>query len=344
MHSLPTLLRWLLLGLVLLLALYPLYGGLLFGEKETFFLQKLTTTLILAIFALSLDLLVGITGLVSLGHALFFGLAGYTFALLAPEYAAANFWLMLPLCMAASAAAALLVGLLSIRTAGVYFIMVTLAFGQMVFYLFNDSAFAGGSDGLYIFFKPDTSIAGWMPFDLENKQTFFYVALVALVLVYGLLRQLVRSPFGYVLQGIHANEHRIRALGYNATVYKLVSFVIAGALAGLAGFLAAVQFGFVNPSQLHWHASGTALMMVIVGGMGTLFGPVLGAFAFEFLHYLFESWTEHWLLLMGLTIIAIVLFLPRGLGGWLVDMTRPRPAPVAAPPVGKLQMGKVSHE
>ncbi|HXH03682.1 MAG TPA: branched-chain amino acid ABC transporter permease [Candidatus Competibacteraceae bacterium] len=324
LHSLPNALRWLLLAAVVVLALYPLYGGWLLGEKETFFLQKLTTMMILAIFAMSLDLLVGVTGLVSLGHALFFGLSGYVLALTAPAYEAASLWLTLPLSLAASAAAALVIGLLSIRTSGIYFIMVTLAFGQMFFYFFNDSALAGGSDGLYIYFKPEVKLAGFELLDLEDKQNFFYLALGAMVGVYLFLRILLRSPFGQVLQGIHANEHRIRALGYNATAFKLVSFVIAGTLAGLAGFLAAAQFGFVNPSNLHWHASGSALMMVIMGGMGTLFGPALGAFAFELLHYVYEDLTEHWLLLMGLTVISMVLFLPKGLGGLLLVLTAPK--------------------
>ena len=304
--------------LVLALALYPAYGDLLFGERATFFLQKLSTIMILAIFAMSLDLVVGVTGLVSLGHAAFFGLAGYTLALLAPEYEAANIWVVLPASLAASALAALVVGALCVRTSGIYFIMVTLAFGQMAYSFINDSAFAGGSDGMYILFKPEVVVGNTQLLDLENKQTFFYVALGAMVAVYLLLRMLIRSPFGRVLVGIHANEHRVRALGYNSAVYKVVSFVIAGTLAGLAGFLAAAQYGFVNPSQLGWHTSGNALMMVILGGVGTIFGPALGAFAFEILHYLFESATEHWLLLMGGMMVAVVLVLPHGLAGGLL--------------------------
>ncbi|MDX1653878.1 MAG: branched-chain amino acid ABC transporter permease [Candidatus Competibacteraceae bacterium] len=310
--------------LVLLLALYPAYGELLFGERAEFFLQKLTTIIILAIFAMSLDLLVGITGLVSLGHALFFGTAGYALALLAPEYEAANIWWVLPASLAICALLSLVVGLLSIRTSGIYFIMVTLAFGQMGFYFLNDAAFAGGSDGLYIMFKPEVMIGDWQLLDLENKQTFFYVTLGAMVVAYGLLRMLMLSPFGRVLVGIHANEHRVRAMGYNATIFKVVSFVIAGTLAGLAGFLAATQYGFVNPAQLGWHTSGHALMMVILGGVGTLFGPILGAFAFELLHYLFESLTDHWLLLMGGVMIAVVLLLPHGLAGGLLALLERR--------------------
>lgn len=321
MHSVPRTLHWLLFVMVVLLALYPLYAEPLFGDQARFFLQKLTTMMILAIFAMSLDLIVGFTGLVSLGHALYFGLAGYVLALIVPDAAAGSVWITLPVSLAVTAGAALVIGLLCIRTSGVYFIMVTLAFGQMFFYLFNDSAFAGGSDGLYIFFTPEMKIGDLVILDLGNRQTFFYVSLAAMVAVYLLLFAIVRSPFGQVIQGIHANEHRVRALGYNTVTYKLVSFVISGTLAGLAGYLAAMQFGFVNPSNLHWHASGSALMMVILGGMGTLFGPALGAFAFEMLHYFYEDLTEHWLLLMGFTVIGLVLFLPRGLGGLLLSLT-----------------------
>jgi len=313
-------------ALVVLIALYPLYGEPLLGEKAEFFLQKLTSVMIYAIFAMSLDLLVGMTGLVSLAHAAFFGLAGYTFALMTPEFEAASVWVVLPASLAVTALAALVIGILCIRTSGVYFIMVTLAFTQMFFYFFFSNSAMGGSDGLFIYFKPSVTIAGATLLDLEDKQTFFYVTLGAMILVFLLLRMILHSPFGHVILGIRANEHRIRALGYNATLYKLVSFVIGGTLAGLAGFLFATQFGFVNPSLLGWHTSGEVLMMVILGGMGTLFGPAIGAFAFEFLRFVFESLTEHWPLLMGVMVIAVVLVLPRGLGGLLIDLTAPRAA------------------
>lgn len=324
MAVIPRLVSVALALLVLTLALYPTYGDLLFGERATFFLQKLTSIMILAIFAMSLDLLVGITGLISLGHAAFFGMAGYTLALLAPEYEAANIWVVLPASLAAAGLGALVVGVLCVRTSGIYFIMVTLAFGQMAYYFVNDAAFTGGSDGMYIFFKPQVMIGDTQLLDLENKQTFFYLVLVTMSAVYLLLRMLIRSPFGRVLVGIHDNEHRVRALGYNTARYKVVSFAIAGTLAGLAGFLAATQYGFVNPSQLSWHSSGHALMMVILGGVGTIFGAALGAFAFELLHYLFESATEHWLLLMGGTMIAVVLLLPHGLAGALLTLIERR--------------------
>jgi branched-chain amino acid transport system permease protein len=318
MTHIPKTVSLILLLLLLLLAAYPFYGELVFGDKATFFLQKLTTIVILAIFAMSLDLLVGVTGLVSLGHALFFGLTGYALALLSPEYDAANLFWVLPASLALCAVIALIVGILSVRTSGIYFIMVTLAFGQMGFYLMNDSQFAGGSDGLYIMMKPLVAIGDWQIVDLDSRLQFFYFTLFFMVVVYLGLRMLIKSPFGRVLVGIHANEHRTIALGYNTTLYKIVCFIIAGTLAGLAGFLAAVQYGFVNPSQLGWHQSGHALMMVIMGGTGTIFGAIFGAFVFEILHYVFESFTEHWLLLMGGVTIAVVLLLPKGLAGALL--------------------------
>ncbi len=314
-------LRILLLVLVTLLATFPAYGEWLLGDKAEFFLQQLSTTMIYAIFAMSLDLMVGMTGLISLGHALFFGFAGYMLALIAPEYAAANFWTSLPLTLLACAGLAAIIGALVVRTSGVYFLMATLAFAEMLHYFFNDADFAGGSDGMYIYFTPEAALFGWTPFNLDNKLHFFYVTLVLMLGVYWLLRMIVRSPFGHVILGIHANEHRTQALGYHVNRFKLSSFVIASTLAGLAGYLAAAQFGFINPSSLGWHTSGTVLIMVILGGMGTLFGPALGAFAFELLHYWFESLTEHWLLLMGAMVIAVVMLLPNGIASLLMRIT-----------------------
>lgn len=313
----------LLLGFFLcVLAFYPLYGDLVFGSKASFFMSKLTTIVIFAILAMSLDLLVGITGLVSMGHALFFGLAGYVLALASPEYEAASIWYILPLVLLSCAALGAVVAFLTIKTSGIYFIMVTLAFGQMGFYFFNDAEFSGGSDGMYIMLKPDVSLGGIQLLNLDEKQTLYYLSLACMVFVYMVLRMILRSAFGQVLIGIHANEHRVKAIGYNTANYKIVSFVIAATLAGLAGFLAASQYGFVNPSQMGWHTSGYALMMVIMGGAGTIFGPAIGAFVFEILHYVFESFTDHWLMLMGTVMICVVLFLPNGIGGALLSLVQ----------------------
>ncbi|HKF73134.1 MAG TPA: branched-chain amino acid ABC transporter permease, partial [Stellaceae bacterium] len=266
----PPLLRALLLAAVAALALYPLVGSV-------FYLQLLAKIMVFAVFAMSLDLLVGFTGLVSLGHAAFFGLGAYTLMLLSPEYAAASLWFSLPIAIAVAATAACVIGALVLRTSGVYFIMVTLAFAQMLYYFTTASKALGGSDGAYIYVKPDATILGWRPFDLGNRVHFYYLALALMVATYALLRTVLGSLFGHVILGVRANEPRMRALGYPVFRYKLAVFVLAGALAGLAGYLEAAQYGYVNPAFFGWQESGSLLMMVILGGIGTLFGPILGA-------------------------------------------------------------------
>ena len=301
---------------VLGLALLPAFA-------EKYYIQLFTKMMIMAIFAMSLDLLVGYTGLVSLGHAAFFGIAGYSLAFAAPQYEAANLWLSLPLAMAGSGFLALVIGVLVLRTSGIYFIMVTLAFAQMVFFVFHDTKIAGGADGIYVYAKPVADIAGWQPFTLENHTHFYFVVLVLLVLVYAMLRMLLASLFGRVIVGIRVNEHRMRSLGYRTFGYKLACFVLSGALAGMAGYFAAAQFGFVSPDILGWHQSGSVLMMVILGGMGSLHGAILGAFSMMLLELGFQGLPavggvdigKHWQLLMGGFIVLVVLLLPHGLLG-----------------------------
>ena len=299
-----SLLPWLIVAAILLLA-FP-------AVAEKFYLQLVTKIMILSIFALSLDLLVGYTGLVSLGHAAYFGVAAYTYALASQGSDPANLWLTLPLALAASAAAALVVGALVVRTSGVYFIMVTLAFAQMAYYYFHDTRVAGGSDGMYVNTRPDAAVPG---LDLGSDLHFYYFVLAALVLVFALLAIILRSPFGRALQAIKANEHRMRSLGFATLRYKLAAFVLAGTIAGLAGYLAAAKEGYVNPEMMAWHQSGIVLMMLILGGMGTLFGAVLGAFSYVLLQEWFSALTRHWQLLMGGFIVAAVLLLPQGLVG-----------------------------
>ena len=279
---------------------------------EKFYVQLMTKIMILSIFALSLDLLVGYTGLVSLGHAAYFGVAAYTLAMAAPASDPANFWLTLPLSLAASALTALVIGVFVVRTSGVYFIMVTLAFAQMVYYFFHDTRVAGGSDGIYINTRPATGVAG---LDLADDLHFYYVVLALLAGAFLLLALILRSPFGRALQGIKANEQRMRALGFATRRYKLAAFVLAGTLAGLAGYLAAAKEGYVNPELLAWHQSGVVLMMLILGGMGTLFGAVIGTFSYVLLQEWFSTLTKHWQLLMGGFIVVTVLLFPRGLAG-----------------------------
>ena len=303
------------LGLLALLS-FPFVGS-------DFYVQMVARMMILAIFAMSLDLLQGVTGLVSLGHAAYFGLAGYALAFITPAAEPASLWWTLPVAVAASALAALVIGFFVVRTHGIYFIMVTMAFAQMVFYLFFDNKVLGGSDGLYINFKPDAAIAGWLPFDLENKLSFYYFTLFFLVAVYGFLRRLLWSPFGRALAGIRINEHRMRAMGFGTFGYKLAAFTLAGALAGLAGYLWGAQSGYVNPELMGFHMSAHAIMMVILGGMGNFAGAIVGAFTFELLLDLFKDLPalgsfdtgKHWQLWMGLFIVALIVFAPCGLLG-----------------------------
>lgn len=298
------------LGLIALMA-FPFVG-------TDFYSQMVSRMMILAIFAMSLDLLQGVTGLVSLGHAAFFGLAGYVLAFVTPAGEPVSLWWTLPAAVAASGLAALVIGFFVVRTHGIYFIMVTMAFAQMVFYLFFDNKVLGGSDGIYVNFKPDARF-----FDLENKRVFYYFTLAMLVLVYAFLRRLLWSPVGRVLAGIRVNEHRMRAMGYGTFGYKLAAFSLAGALAGLAGFLWGAQTGYVNPELMGFHMSAHAIMMVILGGMGNFAGAIVGAFAFEYLLHLFKDLPtigsvnlgKHWQLWMGMFIVLVVLFAPRGLLG-----------------------------
>jgi len=307
----------------LCIALVPLTGA-------TFYIQLVSKIMILAIFAMSLDLLVGCAGLVSLGHAASFGVAGYLIAFLSPKYQAASFWLTLPAVLIISAALACLIGLLVLRTSGIYFIMVTLAFGQMLYYLFHDTKLGGGSDGIYLYVKPELSIAGSKVVDLEKPLHFFYFVFAIMLGVYFLLRRILVSPFGHALAGLRVNEQRMRSLGFPPFPYKLGAFVLAGTLAGLAGYLSACQFGFVNPEILSWHYSATVLMMLILGGAGRLYGAILGAFAYVLLQELLASQAllgslaKHWQLGMGVAVVLIVLFLPSGLASIFDQFGRTR--------------------
>jgi branched-chain amino acid transport system permease protein len=303
------------LGLVALAA-FPFAG-------TDFYTQMVTRMMIMAIFAMSLDLLQGVTGLVSLGHAAYFGLAGYALAFLTPQGEAVSLWWTLPLAVMASGLAALVIGFFVVRTHGIYFIMVTMAFAQMVFYLFFDNKVLGGSDGLYINFKPGTAFFGWVPFDLDNKLTLYYFTLALLLGVYAFLRCLLWSPFGRALAGIRVNEHRMRAMGYGVFGYKLTAFTLAGSVAGLAGYLWGAQTGYINPELMGFHMSAHVIMMVILGGMGNFAGAIVGAFAFEYLLHVFKDLPQigavnlgkHWQLWMGLFIVLLVTFAPRGILG-----------------------------
>ena len=290
----------------------PLDGG-------DFYLGMLSQMMILAIFAMSLDLLQGVSGLVSLGHAAFFGIAGYALAFMTPPDSPIALWWSLPLAALAAGLAALVIGFFVVRTHGIYFIMVTMAFAQMVFFLFFDNKSLGGSDGIYVTFRPDATALG---IDLDNKLVFYYFTLALLLLIYVGLRRLLFSPFGRVLAGIRVNEHRMRAVGYGTFGYKLTAFTLAGALAGVAGYLWAAQTGYMNPELMGFHMSAHAIMMVILGGMGNFAGAIVGAFAFEYVMHVFKDMTKHWQLLMGGFIVLVVIVAPRGLLGLIERFTK----------------------
>ena len=321
LEALPRSIQFVLLLGFVALAAFPFVGS-------EFYQQMVARMMILAIFAMSLDLLQGVTGLVSLGHAAYFGLGGYALALLSSDNGPVSLWWTLPAAVLVAGLFALVIGFFVVRTRGIYFIMVTMAFAQMLFYLVFDNKELnflgllplrlGGSDGVYINFKPDAAL-----FDLENKKVFYYFVLACLVLVYVFLRRLLWSPFGRALAGIRVNEHRMRAVGFGSFSYKLTAFTLAGALAGLAGYLWGAQTGFVNPELMGFHMSAHAIMMVILGGMGNFAGAIVGAFAFEFMLELFKDLPtvggfrlgKHWQLWMGLFIVAVIIFAPRGLLG-----------------------------
>jgi branched-chain amino acid transport system permease protein len=295
-------------------AAVPLFGG-------TYALKFVTRVMVLAVLVLSLDFLIGISGLVSFGHAMFFGLGAYAVYFLSPADAGANLIVAFGGAMLFAGVAALAVGALAVLTRGFYFIMVTLAFGEMAFALFHDGGFSGGSDGAYINVKPQLSIGDVTLLDLDRRIAFFYFCLALLIVCYVSLLAIARGPVGHVLQGIRWNETRIAALGYNTYAHKLVAFTLAGSIAGLAGALFATIDGYVTPELFGWRQSGLAIMMAVLGGVGTLFGAILGAILYAGLEEVLKSASlvgplaEHWPLALGTILIAAVLAIPRGVAG-----------------------------
>lgn len=285
-----------------------------FGSEYS--IDWMTKTMIYAIFALSLELLVGTTGLVCFGQSAFFGIGAYALVKLSANQASPQVIYLLPISMILAGFYALFVGALSLRTKGVYFIMVTLAFAQMAYYVIHDTPVGGGTDGIYLYNKP--TLFG---FSIESSQNFYLFTLVCLLLVFGFLGLITHSRFGRALAGIRMNEVRMRAIGYDTYYYKLAAFVISGMVAGLSGYLFAVKDGFVNPELLSWHLSGAVLIMIILGGLGHLRGAFIGALTFQLLEEFFRSevifgaFSKHWHLGLGLTIILSVAALPRGLFG-----------------------------
>jgi branched-chain amino acid transport system permease protein len=286
-----------------------------------FYVEMAMKIMILAIFALSLELLVGQTGLICFGHAAFFGIGAYVVTLLSPQGEGAPLLWVLPAALGAAALYAVVVGALSLRTKGVYFIMITLAFAQMAYFVFHDTDVGGGSDGIYLYFRPVLKLAGWQPFDLDKPLHLYYAVLACLAGTLAGLGVLLQSRTGRAFAGIKANEQRMRAAGFSTFPYKLGAFVLSAVLAALAGVLYAFKDGFVNPEILSWHQSGAVLIMIILGGLGHLRGAMLGALSFTLLQELFQSqalfggFAKHWQLTLGLAIIACVALMPRGLVG-----------------------------
>ncbi|HCN73778.1 branched-chain amino acid ABC transporter permease [Neopusillimonas maritima] len=280
-----------------------------------FYNDMVSRIVILALFAVSLDLLVGYAGLISFGHAAWFGVGAYAFALLSTHYQVTDsFWITLPVALIAAAVLSFIVGLFVLRTKGIYFIMVTLAFAQVFYFLVHDVPAIGGStDGLNLYARPTLEIGNWVLLDLENPLTMYYFILAALFFSVVLLWFFLRSPLGRAVQGIKINEHRMLSIGFPVFRYKLIVFVIASVFASLAGYLFAAQSYGVNPELLSWHKSADVLLMLIFGGMGQFVGGIVGAFAFILLKDVFMTYTDWWQLWLGITIVLFVLFLPGGL-------------------------------
>jgi branched-chain amino acid transport system permease protein len=295
-----------------LMALVPVYSGL---TGNYFLMSLFTRIVILAIAAISLNLIMGFGGMVSFGHAAYLGIGGYAVGILAKEGIDSGF-LQWPLALAASALFALAVGALSLRTRGVYFIMITLAFAQMIYYVAIGLDRYGGDDGMTIYRR--SQFGGLI--NLSNKTAFYYLCLVLLLLSAYLVWRLLNSRFGMVVQGARSNDRRMRAIGYPTYRYKLLCFVIAGTLCGLAGVLLANHTDFINPAMMHWTRSGDLIVMAVLGGMGTVLGPVLGALALLLLEEALAGITEYWQIIMGPLFLLVVLFARGGIDGLLSAM------------------------
>jgi len=290
-----------------MLALVPLYAA---ATGDPFALTLFTRVLILALAAVSLNLIMGYGGMVSFGHAAYLGIGGYAVGILWKEGFASGF-LQWPAAIAISALFALVVGLLSLRTRGVYFIMITLAFAQMVYYVAQGLDRYGGDDGLTI--GQRSSFAGIV--DIGNNTLFYYLCFALLLGSVYLVSRLVNSRFGMVIQGCRSNERRMRAIGFATFRYRLVCFVIAGALCGLAGALLAEHTNFISPAIMYWTRSGDLMVMVILGGLGSLFGPVIGAVTYLLLEEALSRVTEYSGLVIGPALLLVAIYLRGGIEG-----------------------------
>jgi branched-chain amino acid transport system permease protein len=301
-------------ALVVMLALVPVYAALI---GNYFLMSLFTRIVILAMAAVSLNLIMGFGGMVSFGHAAYLGIGGYAIGILAKEGINSGF-LQWPLALAMSALFALAVGALSLRTRGVYFIMITLAFAQMVYYVAIGLDRYGGDDGMTIYKRSQFGDL----INLSNKTAFYYLCLVLLLVAVYIVWRIVNSRFGMVIQGARSNDRRMRAIGFPTYRYKLVCFVIAGTMCGLAGALLANHTDFISPAVMHWTRSGDLIVMAVLGGMGTVFGPVIGAVALLVLEEVLSGVTEYWQIIMGPIFLLVVLFARGGIDGVLLGARR----------------------
>jgi len=296
------------------LLLLPLYTSM---SGNIFMLTLFTRIVIFALAAASLNLIMGYGGMMSFGHAAYLGIGGYAVGILAHEGIGSGL-IQWPVALAASALFALVIGALSLRTRGVYFIMITLAFAQMAYYVASRLARYGGDDGLTIYKRSD--FGGLI--DLSSRVQFYYLCLGCLLGGIYLIWRIVNSRFGMVVQGLRSNEQRMQAIGFPANRYRLVCFVISGTMCGLAGALLANNTDFVSPAVMYWTRSGDLMVMVILGGMGSLFGPVIGAIVYLLLEEALSQVTEYWALIMGPLLLLIVLFGRGGIMGLLGRLSR----------------------
>ena len=287
------------------LAVVPLIAGL---ANQPFYLDLFRRIMIFAIAAVSLDIILGYGGMVSLGHAAYLGIGAYAVAVPA-LHGVHSAWVQWPLAMALSALAALIIGAVSLRTSGVYFIMITLAFAQMLYYIGISIEPWGGDDGMRLARR--SQLGGVL--DLADPHVFYYVVLAMLAVLLLVGERVIEARFGTVIRAVKSNEPRLEAIGVAAFRYKLAAFVLAGAVCGLAGALLANQTEYLTPSYMHWTRSGDIIVMVILGGMGTLAGPVLGAATFLLLENVLAAWTVHWQIILGPLLVLVVLFARGGL-------------------------------
>jgi len=307
----------LVVGLALLALVPP--GAAYFDQP--FYVDLLRRVMIFAIAALSLNLILGYGGMVSFGHAAYLGIGGYAVAILA-FYGVHNGFVQLAVAVGASALVALVIGAVSIRTSGIYFIMITLAFTQMLYFLGISLDEFGGDDGMRLAARSDFS--GLI--DLSDSTAFYYLVFVVMVVFLYLVHRIVNSRFGMVIRAAKSNEARTRAIGFSPYPYRLAAFVIAGAMCGVAGFLLVNHTAYLTPDFMHWTRSGEIMFMVILGGIGTAVGPVLGAFVLLLLEDILSGVSgfvgQHWQLFIGIFLVLIVLFAKRGLAGLLPGAQR----------------------